>query len=358
MIVMQRRRATSSNASFQRRAAHQAALATVLVSVLLACGASPSVVNSPAAVATQSRPQVAPSSQLLVTGLQGAQGSAVGPGGALYVTEPAAGRIVRIDPQTGEVTPFVSGLPTPLFDVGGVMDLVFIGRTAYALVSLVGTDVGGHNAVGIYRVDGPDRITLVGDIGAYALAHPPMTSYFVPTGVQYALEAFRGGFLVTDGHHNRVLQVTRDGVVSELIAFGNLVPTGLAIAGDTVYMAEAGPVPHLPETGRVVAFRPGAPTATTVASGARLLVDVKFGRGQTLFALAQGVWGGPAEGDPALPGTGSLVRVNADGTLTELVSGLNRPTSMEIIGDTAYIITLDGEVWTVGTLASAPFGHR
>ena len=40
--------------------------------------------------------------ELLVTGLQGASGSAVGPGGALFVTEGAIGRVSRVDPQTGE----------------------------------------------------------------------------------------------------------------------------------------------------------------------------------------------------------------------------------------------------------------
>ncbi len=48
---------------------------------------------------------------LLVTGLEGATGSTIGPGGALYVTEGAAGRISRVDPQTGEITTFASGLP-------------------------------------------------------------------------------------------------------------------------------------------------------------------------------------------------------------------------------------------------------
>lgn len=76
------------------------------------------------------------------------------------------------------------------------------------------------------------------DIGAFALSHPPNTPFFVPTGVQYALETYRGGFLVTDGHHNRVLQVTLDGEVSEFRTFGNIVPTGLEVWGNTVYMAE------------------------------------------------------------------------------------------------------------------------
>ena len=85
-----------------------------------------------------------------------------------------------------------------------------------------------------------------------------------------------------------MLRVTLDGEVTELIAFDNIVPTGLAVSGNTVYMAEAGPVPHLPEDGKVVSFGPKSPTATEVASGARLLVDVEFGRGRRLYALSQG----------------------------------------------------------------------
>ena|SRR5688572_12551206 len=45
----------------------------------------------------------------------------------------------------------------------------------------------------------------------------PATDFFVPTGFQYAKESFRGGFLVTDGHHNRVLRVSRDGEITQLI---------------------------------------------------------------------------------------------------------------------------------------------
>jgi hypothetical protein len=48
-----------------------------------------------------------------VTRLEGAMGSTVGPDGALYVTEGAAGRLSRVDPQTGEITTFASGLPKP-----------------------------------------------------------------------------------------------------------------------------------------------------------------------------------------------------------------------------------------------------
>ena len=169
------------------------------------------------------------------------------------------------------------------------MDVAFIGETAYALVTLVGPDVGGSDVVGIYRVDGPDSFTVIADIGEFSIRQSAAnTEFFVPTGLQYALETYRGGFLVTDGHHNRVLRVTLDGEISELIAFDNIVPTGLAVSGNTVYMAEAGPVPHLPENGKVVSFRTNSPTATEVASGAPLLVDVEFGRGRNLYRALAG----------------------------------------------------------------------
>lgn len=332
---------------------------SLVISIAVSCLLILSSVIAQAATASPDEPEIT----LLASGLEGGNGagSAIGPGGALFVTEAVAGRIVRIDPQTGTVTTFASGLPAgnPDIGIGGVMDVAFMGSTAYALVTLVGTDVGGDKEVGLYRVDGPSSFTVVADIGQYAIDNPPTipSPYGVPTGVQYALETFRGGFLVTDGHHNRVLRVTLDGEISELIGFGDVVPTGLATSGNTIYLAEAGPVPHDPADGKVVSFSANNPSAVDVASGAPLLVDVEFGRGRTLFALSQGDFaaGGPP-GAPALPDTGSLVRANSDGTFSVVVDSLDRPTSVEIIQNTAYVATLSGEVWKMQNIACPPYG--
>lgn len=240
-----------------------------------------------ASAATAPRPFQGPDATLLVTGLASGSGSTIGPGGALYVTEGAAGRISRVDPRTGNVTTYATGLPPSIVGIGGAMDIAFIGKTAYVLVTLVGPDVGGSDVVGIYRVDGPSSFTVVADIGEFNLENPPSTAFFVPTAVQYALEAYRGGFLVTDGHHNRVLRVTLDGDVTESIAFDNIVPTGLAVSGNTIYMAEAGPVPHPPQHGKIVSFGARSSNVREMASGARLLVDVEFWpRSHSLWALA------------------------------------------------------------------------
>jgi hypothetical protein len=295
--------------------------------------------------------------KLLASGLQGSFGSAIGPDGALYVAEGAAGRISRVDPQTGAITTFASGLPklNPDVGLGGVMDVAFIGSTAYALVTLVSPDVGGTNVDGIYRIDGPDSFTVIADIGQYSLDHPPVPAFFVPTGLQFAFERFQDGFLVTDGHHNRVLQVTLDGKVSEFIAFDNIVPTGLSVEGSTVYIAEAGPVPHLPENGKVVAVKQGSSTAEEVASGASLVVDVERGYAGRIYALSEGpgVPDAPA-GSPAQPNSGSLVEVSADGTLPVLVDALDLPSSLEFVGDTAYVVTLTGQVWKIDNVSKLP----
>jgi hypothetical protein len=290
------------------------------------------------------------SASLLVSGLQGSFGSTVGPGGDLYVAEGVARRVSRIDPETGTVTTFASGLPAQVVPgVGGATDVEFLGRTAYVLVQFIGPYLGGPDEVnGIYRVDGPHTFTVVADIGAFNVANPPDTDFELPTGVQTSFQAFRGGFLVTDGHLNRMLRVTLDGDISVVRAFDNVVPVGLETWGNRIYMAEAGPLPHLPADGKIVSFKPRSSTATVVAAGGPLLVDVERGCGARLFGLAQGIWplGGPA-GSPATPNTGQLLRVNGDGGFTVIAGGLNQPTSLEIIKKTAYIVTLGGEIWKI-----------
>jgi hypothetical protein len=307
-----------------------------------------------AGAAPASRP--VPTATLLATGLEGSQGSTVGPDGALYVSENLEGRIWRVDPETGQVTTFASGLPAGLFGIGngGVVDVAFIGETAYALVTGVGSDSGGTSVVGIYRVDGPASFTVVADIGEFNMLNPPTIPFHfdLPTGFQYAIQTYSGGFLVTDANLNRVLWVTLEGEISVFIDFDNIVPTGLAVRGNTIYMAEGGSDPHLPETGKVVSFGPGSSTATEVASGVPWVLDVQFGLGRTLYALSFGTFDPNTESlNLAVPNTGALVKVNGDGTFTVVVHGLNQPTSLEFIGNKAYVVTLTGEIWRIDGLS-------
>jgi hypothetical protein len=294
-----------------------------------------------------------PTAALLTSDLaEGSEGSAIGPDGALYVAEGVPGRISRVDLKSGIVTTFASGLPKSLFGVGGggVVDVAFIGKTAYALVTGVAPDLGGSDVNGIYRVDGPSSFTVVADITEFNYLNPPTHVFPIDalSGFQYALEPYRDGFLVTDGHLNRVLRVSLGGEITEVIAFDDIVPTGLTESGNKIYLALAGPVPHRPQDGKVVSFGPKKSTAKEIASGAPLLVDVEFGPGHRLYALSQGDFHvGDPPGSPALPNTGSLVQANKDGTFSVISNGLNQPTSLEFVGNTAYIVSLAGEIWKI-----------
>jgi len=297
--------------------------------------------------------------RLLASGLMGTIGSTIGPDGALYVAEGAVGRITRIDLSTGKATTFAAGLPAavPGVGLGGPMDVAFVGSTAYVLVAVVDSAVGGHQKDGIYRVDDKYNSTLLVDLGTWSFNHPPDPivpfNYFLPDGVQFALQPIDNGFLVSDGHLNRVLHVSKDGTeITVLKQFNDVVPTGLAKSGDTVFLAELGPVPETPDTGKVVSFglsatHPLAP-AHEVASGVSMIVGTAFGAHGRLYALSQGIApAGIQPGQPASPDTGRLLRVNYDGTFTILADKLDQPTSLNFVGNTAYIVTLTGEVWEV-----------
>lgn len=343
---------------FARRLALTAAAALVAATIAPAAGAH----NDHRSAAAPTVSQLVSFAAAGCTGPCGS-GSTVGPDGALYVTDGPGGRVLRIDPSTGATTTFAHGLPPTIaaVGIGGAIDIAFRDGIGYVLVSVVGPFFGQTGVVdGIYRINPDGTGTPVVDLGAWSIAHPPTGFGFVVTsGVQYAMERYHGGFLVTDGHLNRVLWVGPDGGIHQVAQYGDIVPTGLERRGHSVFVAQAGPVPHLPATGKVLSLDVEGGTTSTVASGAPLLVDVEFGPADQLYALSQGLWTWPNipanAGLPASPGTGSLVRVDG-GTLEPVVGGLDRPTSMEILGRTAYVVTLTGTVVKIGHLPIEP-GH-
>lgn len=312
-----------------------------------------------------------PSVRVLTTFGSGlGSGSTIGPDGALYVTDGNAGAVLRIDRRTGATTTVASGLPPQVIGVGGAIDVAFIDRTAYVLVTVVSGDLLspdgstplGDAPVGIYRINRDGSSTVVADIGAWSEAHPPEPDYFLTTGVQYALQPYRGGFVVTDGHHNRVLYARLDGTITELATFTDVVPTGVEVGGNQIYVSLAGPIPHDPQDAKVVSI--SRSKVQPIASGQGvdgpgLAVDVEQGAGNELYALLQGVWDLPImpenEGRPASPDTGAIVRIRHDGTFALVVDHLDRPTSMELVGHDAYVVTLGGTVLRIDGVLD---GHR
>jgi hypothetical protein len=285
-------------------------------------------------------------------------GSTIGPDGALYVTNGNDGTLVRIDPTTGSETVIGSGLPPQIIGIGGAMDVVFIGQRAYVLVTLAGADVGVPDAVmGIYHLERDGTFSVFADLGTWSAAHPPGDpDWFLSQGVQYSLEVWRNGFVVADAHLGRVIRVDLRGQISELVAFEstNSVPTGLGAANGKVFLATAGPIPHLPSTSKISEVQRDGSVNVVGEWGADytgdrgLIVDVEKGPSHSLYGLLQGHWDlepiPENEGKPAAPNTGEIVAVGADGTFETVVSGLDRPTSLEFVGHVGFVVTLTGTI--------------
>ncbi|MCW2810396.1 MAG: exported protein of unknown function, partial [Friedmanniella sp.] len=126
-----------------------------------------------------------------------------------------------------------------------------------------------------------------------------------------------------------------------------------------VLMAEAGPDQHRPAHVKDVVQDLRRGTVTTFAYGAPLLDDLETAPRHRTYALSQGRWDYPDRpenaGLPASPNTGSLTRVpRHGGQLQTVVSGLDRPTSMEFLGDSAYVVTLTGTVLRIAHVS----GHH
>jgi hypothetical protein len=256
-----------------------------------------------------------PKGERVAEGLLGSIGATIGPDGALYVAEGAVGQIRRVDLRNGNSSVFASGLPVRVIPLGGVIDVAFHGHTAYALVSLVGDALFGATGTdGIYRIEPDGSYTIIADLGMFSADNPPPPGfdYFVVNGLQFAIENVDDGFLVSDGHLNRVLHVTLSGSdISVVRQFGNVAPTGLIEHDNVIYLAEVGPVPHDAATGRIEAFSWFEPRVA--AAGVPMIVDVAVGPNGRLFALSQGDFPGGNPGDPASPNTGRLLEVRHDG---------------------------------------------
>lgn len=284
-------------------------------------------------------------------------GSAIGPDGALYVTNGSKGTLVRVDPATGSAKVVGRGLPRKVIDIGGGMDVAFRGNSAFVLVSLAGVDVGGPDVVmGIYRLKRDGTFSVFADTGSWSAAHPPKDpDWFVPQGVQYSMEMWRQGFLIADAHHGRVLRVGRTGRIHELVAFGSTdrVPLGLEVVDGKVLLSTAGPIPHVPATSKLNRISPSGSVRVVGRwasgySGTRgLAIDVEHDNGQ-LYGLLQGYWNlDPTpenEGFPAARNTGEIVVVQPDGTFRTVVRGLDRPTSLELVDGVGYAVTITGKI--------------
>jgi len=346
-----------------------AAIAGALVLMMVARGAN----------AQDGAPPSPSAGTMLVDGLLQPRGTVVGPDGLIYIAEAGSGgdtefvtddgvtlhngftgRISAVDPDTGERTTVAGELPSSATEEGeaiGPADVAFLGDQLYLLLTHGGEAWGFPDTpTGIYEVNDDGSIDLVADIYEFNVDNPVEA---VTSGAQqdvevggnpYSMMTRGGNFYVVDGNHNRLMEITPDGDITEVVEFpDHPVSTGID-AGSTgpFYVAYLGQGPFLPEAGKVVQVSTTG-TITEVASGVPMLTDVEIGPSNVVYALSFA--------DGFAPGTGSIVKV-AGTSFTPVVAGLTFATSMEFIGDTAYVLNDGinalgtGQLWEIENIST------
>jgi hypothetical protein len=334
--------------------------------------------NSPRGV-TLVQPAMAagPAQSIFATGLNNSRGLTFGPDGYFYVAEggpaentlstvgvctQAAGvgpytggfnsRISKISPA-GDVSTVVDNLPSSQTSqatgslVSGVADVAFIGRTLYAIEAGAGCS---HGLVGtdntIFRVNSDGTTTTIADLSAFIKANPvvnPDADDFEPDGTWYGMVAVRGAFYATEPNHQELDRITLDGQISRILDMSTMFvppndwqgPTAITYHGN-FYIGTLGTFPVQPGTQSVYKITPSG-QIKAVASGLTTVLGVAFDANGVMYALENDtVTGFPG---PAAAGSGQVVRVNGDGSLTTIASGLVFPTAMTFGPDGALYVS-------------------
>jgi hypothetical protein len=320
----------------------------------------------------------APTSGAVIASDLSATGAAIGPDGALYVPTGGTGgdqvldvppdfgaegevtfgltaTIVRIDPDTGDVTTEAENLPSVADNgqpLGVIADVEFNGSSLFFLLTGSANELGVEDwPNGVYRVtnNGTDA-SLVADISTFNDENPVDFDDAFPGGNPFALERRGSGFVVSDGNWNRLLSIASNGSIDILSEFENVVPTGLANGpSGAVLNTWFSPAPHLPGESHVVSVASPSGAVTELASGPASMIDVSIGPDGNTYVLQFSDF---VEDESAPPSpTGRIYQLEGS-TLTLLVDGLVLPTSLNFSGDTAYVTTLIGDVWQIEDFSS------
>ena len=313
------------------------------------------------------------------SGLNDPRGLAFGPDGNLYVAEAGSGgasqstvglcdqveaigpykggataRIVSVTPS-GHVSVVAANLPSTEAipevggDKGGVSSLAFIGNRLHALISGAGCSHGHLDANnGILALD-RSGTREVADLSAWLLANPgakgaevPRSPDYEPDGTWYSMVFERGRLYAIEPNHGLLVSVHpkqgRVTLIKDLFAtFGDHTYTTLTSNRGALYVGTLGRIVFTP-TGIDLdaSFDAGIyklssnGDAAQVATGLKAVLGVAFDGRHRMYALQSPIF---------VPGTGSLVRVDPDGSIIPIVTDLVFPSAIVRGPDGAFYVS-------------------
>ncbi len=315
---------------------------------------------------------------VFATGLYNPRGLKFGPDGYLYVAEGGTGgtqmttsaqctqvpsgpglpgpysggftsRISRISPTgvrstvadhlpSSQTSPALGGL------ISGVADVAFIGHTLYGIEAGAGCShglAGTDNTV--FRVNADGTTTTIADLSAFQKANPvanPNADDFEPDGTWYSMISRGGNLYAVEPNHGELDRILLNGKIQRVIDIsasqGHIVPTSFAFRHGDFYVGNLSTFPVVPGASEILKINTGGKIKATIP-GLTTVVGIAFDKEGQMYALETDTAAGfPG---PAAAGSGTVVRVNRDGTLTTIATGLTFPTAMTFGPDGALYVS-------------------
>ena len=320
--------------------------------------------------------------QVVASGLNNPRGVTIAQDGSIYVAEAGAGGTGKcVDSPEGGTTCFgssgaiakiangqasalVSGLPSTADQqgmfAGGPASVSAKDGSVVAVIQGMGTpednaqfgDAGklfGH----LIKITGPNQYTDIADLAAYEAQNNPDGAQI--DSDPYAVLNLGDKYIVADAAANDLLQVDANGNITTLAVFpsqmvdapadlgmpagsqipSESVPTSIALGPDgAYYVGELTGFPFPVGKARIWRVVPGQ-QPTVFATGFTNIISLAFDPNGNLFVLEiakHGLSGAEAAGpDDVEAVTGALIRVNADGSQSEIASnGLIIPGGLAI----------------------------
>jgi plastocyanin len=243
-----------------------------------------------------------------------------------------------------------TGLPSVIAGMGDVLgaeDVAILGDQLYASVD--GGGAGHGNAdqpSGVYRILADGTSELVADLSAWSRENPVAeipAADFDPDAAGYSIVADEAAGLlwVSDPNSGQILSVTPDGVITRIadLSAGHPVPTQMVADPEGgVYIGTLTAVPF-PDGAAKVLHVAADGTQTEVWTGLTAVVGVAVGDDGTLYALELST--GNLQEPPFLqPGSGRLVQQTGPDSLEVVADGLMLPIGLDIGPDGAFYVSM------------------
>lgn len=333
---------------------------------------------------TVSAQQAGPSANVSVyaTGLLSPRGLAFGPDGNLYVAEaglggtyntagltrasygpclPApsepgvlfggySGRISMVD-AAGHRTTIIGNLPSavavgPNGPVGiiGPADVKFFNGVMYGLLD-AGCISGNRDVPSGVMQIAPDGTWNEYDLSSWEYTHPPANpdpADYNADGTWYSIAGDGTLIYAVNPNSGQIVSVNPltaqiKQVVDISAIAGHVVPTSLVYSNGDLYVADLGTFPIKPGTEKVWQVNLSTGKVSVMASGLTMVEGLAMDSTGALYALESStVAGGPT------PATGMVVKINSDGTLSTIASGLTFPTAMTFGPDGNLYVSAKG----------------